>query len=114
MTVVAVALAGKMFQQSADGALNFDRGATINPLTGAPVASWYSPGQTYDSVFGSMSSALEECRAECTGIFMSTLPEVSQRSVSPGCCFTSPRWGVVVSLRHLASRAAQHTFTLPP
>lgn len=48
---------------------NFDR-AVLNPLTNKPVDSWYKPGQTYDAVFGSLSSAMEECRAESCGIYL--------------------------------------------
>jgi dipeptidyl-peptidase-3 len=61
---------GKLLVEKADGSLNFDP-TLINPVTGAQVATWYKPGQTYDSVFGSMSSALEECRAECVGVYLS-------------------------------------------
>ena len=60
---------GKMFmgEGSADG--------IVNPLTGAPVASYYKAGETYDSVFGSMGgSSFEECRAELVGMHLSPNP----------------------------------------
>lgn len=50
------------------GSLNFDK-SLQDPFTGAPVASWYKQ-QTYDAVFGSLSSPLEECRAESVGIYL--------------------------------------------
>jgi hypothetical protein len=37
---------------------------------GQGISTWYQPGQTWDGVFGSLSSAYEECRAECTGVFL--------------------------------------------
>lgn len=64
---------GKLFVEDANGKLNFDAATTVHPLTGVAggVTSWYKSGQTYDGVFGAMSSALEECRAECVGVFLS-------------------------------------------
>jgi dipeptidyl-peptidase-3 len=51
---------------------NFDRASTAHPLRegAAMVDSWYKPGQSWDSVFTDVSSAYEECRAECTGLFL--------------------------------------------
>ena len=34
------------------------------------MASWYKPGETYDSVFSGFSSALEECKAESVGLYL--------------------------------------------
>eukprot|EP00877_Chromochloris_zofingiensis_P004480 jgi/Chrzof1/14032/Cz08g21230.t1 len=67
---------GKLLQQNDDGTLNFDPATTVNPLTKQPVSTYYKPGQTWDSVFGQVSSSFEECRAECTGCFMSVNADV--------------------------------------
>jgi dipeptidyl-peptidase-3 len=60
---------GKIFTEDEKGQLNFDKN-TINPVTGKPVATWYKPGTNYDSTFSSLGSAMEECRAECCGIYL--------------------------------------------
>ncbi|KAK0476103.1 aflatoxin-detoxifizyme [Armillaria novae-zelandiae] len=60
---------GKLFQESADGKLNFIPEKVINPLTGKP-HSWYKPGQTPDSVLGEVSSSMEECRAETVALYL--------------------------------------------
>ena len=49
---------GKLFMEAADGSLNFDAAATVNPLTGGPVTSWYKPGQSWDTMFGSLASTM--------------------------------------------------------
>lgn len=56
---------------------NFDRNL-INPLTQQPIASWYGPGETYDSKFSALASTLEECRAECVGIYLSADSDLLQ------------------------------------
>ncbi|KIJ29853.1 hypothetical protein M422DRAFT_187851, partial [Sphaerobolus stellatus SS14] len=61
---------GKLFQEDADGKLNFDPEKTINPLTGKKITSWYKPGQTPGTVLGEVSSSLEECRAETVALFL--------------------------------------------
>jgi len=48
----------------------------VNPLTSSPVSGSYSPGETYDSVFTSLGSSYEECRAECVGIHLCLEPGV--------------------------------------
>lgn len=49
---------------------NFDRELKHPLHEGQGISTWYKPGQTWDGVFGSLSSAYEECRAECTGVFL--------------------------------------------
>jgi dipeptidyl-peptidase-3 len=61
---------GKLLAESENGKFNFSRDL-VNPLTNEKVNSWYKPGQQYDSVFGTMASSLEECRAECVGVLLS-------------------------------------------
>lgn len=63
---------GKLLQETEPGKYNFDiNNPPINPLTGKPVTKWYAPGQTWGSVFGSLSGAYEECRAECVAMALS-------------------------------------------
>lgn len=62
---------GKLFEQDAQGKLNFDQEKTINPLTNAPVQTWYKPGQTFNSLFEAVSGSYEECRAECIALTLS-------------------------------------------
>ncbi len=66
---------GKLFIRDSNGNFNFDPNI-INPLTGQRVATWYKPGETWSSVFGSLSSAFEECRAECVGLLLSNYKEM--------------------------------------
>eukprot|EP00050_Salpingoeca_kvevrii_P008021 m.300153 g.300153 ORF g.300153 m.300153 type:complete len:720 (-) comp14359_c0_seq1:110-2269(-) len=66
---------GKLFYLKEDGSHNFATD-TINPVTQAQVASFYKPGETYDSKFGNIGSSYEECRAECVGLYLCTDPDV--------------------------------------
>jgi len=50
----------------------------LDPLTSAPVASSYGQGETYDSVFTSLGSSYEECRAECVGLHLCLEPGVCE------------------------------------
>ncbi|KAJ6030097.1 uncharacterized protein N7446_000840 [Penicillium canescens] len=60
---------GKLLQETAPGEYNFDiKDPPINPVTNKPVSTWYKPGQTWSSVFGSIASSYEECRAECVAM----------------------------------------------
>lgn len=68
---------GKLFHQDSPGAINLVDQKFINPLTGDPVTGpFYAPGSTWDSTFGKIASAYEECRAECSGIFLCLEPAV--------------------------------------
>ena len=56
---------GKLLQETSPGQFNFDvKNPPISPITNSPVTSWYKSGQTWGSVFGSLASTYEECRAE--------------------------------------------------
>ncbi|PGH30904.1 dipeptidyl-peptidase III [[Emmonsia] crescens] len=60
---------GKLLQETAPGKFNFDiSNPPISPITQKPITTWYKPGQTWSSVFGSIASSYEECRAECVAM----------------------------------------------
>ncbi|KAF2003272.1 dipeptidyl peptidase-like protein III [Amniculicola lignicola CBS 123094] len=60
---------GKLLQETAPGEYNFDiKDPPVSPLSGQPVKTWYKPGQTWGSVFGSIAGSYEECRAECVAM----------------------------------------------
>lgn len=63
---------GKLLQETSKGVYNFDeKNPPISPVTGKPVTTWYKPGQTWGSVFGSIAGAYEECRAELVAMYLS-------------------------------------------
>lgn len=63
---------GKLLQETSPGEYNFDpKSPPISPITNKPVTTWYKPGQTWSSVFGSIASSYEECRAECVAMALS-------------------------------------------
>lgn len=60
-----------------------EKGTLLDPLAllegrKVPLTTYYKEGETYPGVFGSMSSAFEECRAECTAIFLCSFPRVME------------------------------------
>jgi len=51
----------------------------VNPVTKTPVGDQcYEAGDTYDSLFTTMGSSYEECRAECVGIHLCLQPGVTE------------------------------------
>ncbi|RDW94407.1 putative dipeptidyl peptidase 3 [Coleophoma crateriformis] len=63
---------GKLLQETKPGVYNFDnKNPPISPVSGKPVTTWYKEGQTWGSVFGSIASSYEECRAECVAMALS-------------------------------------------
>jgi dipeptidyl-peptidase-3 len=60
---------GKLLQETAPGEYNFDfANKPISPLSGQSITTWYKPGQTWGSVFGTIAASYEECRAECVAM----------------------------------------------
>ena len=63
---------GKLLQETAPGEYNFDiNNPPIDPVSRKPCATFYKPGQTWNSVFGQIASSYEECRAECVAMSLS-------------------------------------------
>ncbi|KPI44169.1 putative dipeptidyl peptidase 3 [Cyphellophora attinorum] len=63
---------GKLLQETSPGEYNFDpNNPPSSPITKKPITTWYKPGQTWSSVFGSIASSYEECRAECVAMALS-------------------------------------------
>ncbi|SAM03646.1 hypothetical protein [Absidia glauca] len=62
---------GKLFNEDAEGNLDFDLQKVIHPLTQQPLTSWYKSGQTFNLVFGGIAPSYEECRAECIALVLS-------------------------------------------
>eukprot|EP00388_Colpodella_angusta_P042295 GDKK01055834.1.p1 GENE.GDKK01055834.1~~GDKK01055834.1.p1 ORF type:complete len:386 (+),score=70.01 GDKK01055834.1:1-1158(+) len=60
---------GKLLTENSDGTFNFDK-SLVNPFTGKAVESWYKPGESWGSKFGSLANAYEECRAEAVSLYL--------------------------------------------
>ncbi|KAL8824918.1 MAG: hypothetical protein Q9170_007999 [Blastenia crenularia] len=53
------------------GKFNFDaENPPHNPLTQAPISSWYRQGQAWTGVFGDLATTVDECRAELVGAYL--------------------------------------------
>ena len=60
---------GKLLQETSPGQYNFDKAhPPTNPVTNNPVLTFYKPSETYSTLFASISSSYEECRAECVAM----------------------------------------------
>jgi dipeptidyl-peptidase-3 len=66
---------GKLFSQNEKGEFNFSLDL-IHPFTNTKINSYYKLGETWDSKFLSYASTMEECRAECCGLYLCTNPEL--------------------------------------
>jgi len=70
---------GKMFHQGTPDAEAMVSSRFVHPLTGEPITGpFFDPGSTWDSTFGKIASTYEECRAECTGLYLCLEPQVLQ------------------------------------
>lgn len=66
---------GRLLTEDAAGVKNFPADL-IDPVSGAPVATWYKPGESWGSVFGGDASSIEECRAEAVSLYLCIIPEL--------------------------------------
>jgi dipeptidyl-peptidase III len=64
---------GKQMQIDEKGNKNYD--PSDPEISSGPC---YGPGQSWDTVFGSIASTMEECRAEGVGIYLCTEPRVQE------------------------------------
>jgi dipeptidyl-peptidase-3 len=59
------------------GKYNFDiKNPPVSPITSKPVTTWYKPGETWGSIFKSVASSYEECRAECVAMYLGVDKEI--------------------------------------
>ena len=42
----------------------------VNPLTSAPVTTWYEPSQTFTGIFAGIATTVDECRCELVAAFL--------------------------------------------
>jgi len=62
---------GKLLQETSPGTYNFDKAnPPVSPVTNKLITTWYKPGQTWGSVFGSIAASYEECRAELVAMYL--------------------------------------------
>ena len=60
---------GKLLQETSPGVFNFDvHNPPVSPITNKPITTFYKPHETWGSVFGTLASSYEECRAECVAM----------------------------------------------
>jgi len=60
---------GKLYHADTDDAKKLC--GTTHPITGKPIdGPFYAKGATWDTTFGKLASSYEECRAECSGIYL--------------------------------------------
>ncbi|KAJ3160283.1 hypothetical protein HDU88_008006 [Geranomyces variabilis] len=70
---------GKLFQENPTGIYNFDHDdGPISPLTNKRITTWYKPGESFNSLFGSDASSYEECRAEAVFLYLCIDKEILQ------------------------------------
>ncbi|CAO3614928.1 unnamed protein product [Cunninghamella echinulata] len=62
---------GKLFNVDSNGKFDFDPETVIHPFTQQPITSWYKPGQNFNTIFKSIASSYEECRAESIALTLS-------------------------------------------
>jgi len=68
---------GKLFHQDTPEAAQLVEAKFVCPIRGEPITGpFYAPGSTWDSTFGKIASAYEECRAECAGLYLCLESEV--------------------------------------
>ncbi|ODV84671.1 hypothetical protein CANARDRAFT_8252 [[Candida] arabinofermentans NRRL YB-2248] len=63
---------GKLLLETDDKKFNFDINNPPLGLDGKPVTTYYGKGETWGSLFGSVSGSFEECRAESVAMFLIT------------------------------------------
>ncbi|KAJ5690133.1 hypothetical protein N7462_004525 [Penicillium macrosclerotiorum] len=68
---------GRFLSETSTGKYNFNpESPPVNPVTGEPIQTCYRLGQTWTSVFGDLSTTVDECRAELVGAYLIDDPRV--------------------------------------
>ncbi|ODV97053.1 hypothetical protein PACTADRAFT_39683 [Pachysolen tannophilus NRRL Y-2460] len=66
---------GLLLSELQDGSFNFDVKNPPLGLDGKPIKTFYKKGETWGSVFSSISGSMEECRAELVGLYLQLFPD---------------------------------------
>ncbi|KAI0102846.1 dipeptidyl peptidase III [Nemania sp. FL0031] len=62
---------GKLLCEESPGQYNFNKeDPPINPLNDRAIETWYLPGQTWTSIFGTLATSIEECRAMLVSLYL--------------------------------------------
>jgi dipeptidyl-peptidase III len=68
---------GKLYHRGTPDAEHLVQSGMLHPLTGQPITGpFYASGATWGSTFGKIAPTYEECRAECTGLYLCLVPKV--------------------------------------
>lgn len=84
---------GKLLCETAPGVFDFDRERPpTNPLTGAPIETWYRPGQGFQGVFNDLANSTEECRATLVSYLLPVERDILRLFGYDGEDVTADRW----------------------
>lgn len=66
---------GKLLRQNEDGSFNFKKGEVFDPFSNKEV-TYYNKDETFETKFTDICRSYEECRADISGIYFGSMPNV--------------------------------------